>query len=102
MKNQHRYDEISADRSVPIPLQPPHLLQFDTIMFPYRNEKLTYAIMFSRKQNKTKHVSRASTFEGQGIVNLGDAHFSSGGRQMLEIFTPDGSNMTPVTRVSNG
>ena len=46
MKNQHRYDEISANRAVPIPLQPHHLLQFDTLMFPYRNEKLTYVIIF--------------------------------------------------------
>ena len=45
MKNQHRYGEISADRSVPIPLQPPHLLQFDTLMFPYRNEKITSVII---------------------------------------------------------
>ena len=29
LKIQHRYDEISADRSIPIPHQPPHLLYFD-------------------------------------------------------------------------
>ena len=34
LKNQHRYAEISADRSIPIPLQPPHLLHFDILPFP--------------------------------------------------------------------
>ena len=38
LKNQHRYAEISADRTIPIPHQPPHLLQFDILMFPNRNE----------------------------------------------------------------
>ena len=67
MKNQHRYDEISAD-----------LLQFDTLMFPYRNEKLTYVIIF---QVVYTYVSRSTAFEGQCKPHhLGDAHPSSGGR----------------------
>ena len=32
LKNQHTYAEISADRSVPKPLQPPRLLYFDTLI----------------------------------------------------------------------
>ena len=41
LKNQHRYAEISADRSIPIPLQPPHLLHFDILNFPDQKEILT-------------------------------------------------------------
>ena len=41
LKNQHTYAEISADRSIPIPLQPPHLLYFDTLTLPDQKEKLT-------------------------------------------------------------
>ena len=81
MKNQHRYGEISADRTVPIPLQPHHLLQFDILMVQYRNEKLTSVIIFFKL-----YVSCATTFEGQCKPHhLGDAHLSSGGRQMGQI-----------------
>ena len=73
MKNQHRYDEISADHSVPIPLQPPHLLQFDILTVQYRNEKLTSVIIFFKL-----YVSCATTFEGQCKAHqLGDAHLPS-------------------------
>ena len=41
LKNQHTYAEISADRSITIPLQPPHLLYFDTLTLPDQKEKLT-------------------------------------------------------------
>ena len=58
MKNQHRYGEISADRSVPIPLQPPHLLQFDTLMFPYRNEKLTSVIILYKMMSVVQQPLR--------------------------------------------
>ena len=58
MNTQHRYDEISADRSVPIPLQPPHLLQFDTLMFPYRNEKLTSVIILYKMMSVVQQPLR--------------------------------------------
>ena len=38
-----RFQQIVPSQS---PFQPPHLLQFDTLMFPYRNEKLTCVIIF--------------------------------------------------------
>ena len=38
LKNQHTYAEISADRAVPKPLQPPHLLYFDILTVPYQKE----------------------------------------------------------------
>ena len=47
LKNQHRYDEISADRSIPIPHQPPHLLQFDILMFPNQKENLQSHVVFN-------------------------------------------------------
>ena len=47
LKNQHRYDEISAHRSIPIPHQPPHLLQFDILMFPNQNENLQSHAVFN-------------------------------------------------------
>ena len=43
---QHRCAEISADRSIPIPHQPPHLLHFDTTMFPYQKEKMIQGEFF--------------------------------------------------------
>ena len=60
MKNQHRCDEISADRTIPIPLQPPHLLQFDTLMLPYRNEKLiSVIILFKFYVNSRENSTNA-------------------------------------------
>ena len=83
MKNQHRYGEISADRSVPIPLQPPHLLQFDTLMFPYRNEKLTSVIILFKL-----YVSCATTFEGQCKPHHLAKRYSLQKGQIWIIMTP--------------
>ena len=59
LKNQHRYDEISADRSIPIPHQPPHLLQFDILMFPNRNE-IFGCWMFDNAWGLTKNFKRVT------------------------------------------
>ena len=74
MKNQHRYDEISADRSIPKPHQPPHLLYFETLTFHDQKETLTLSsklelVVFKfMKDNLTNLVMR--TFPVVAAITL--------------------------------
>ena len=61
LKNQHTYAEISADRSVPKPLQPPHLLYFDTLILLDQKEKVPFVFF------KLYIICETDTFSGKYI-----------------------------------
>ena len=61
LKNQHTYAEISADRAVPKPLQPPRLLYFDTLILLDQKEKVPFVFF------KFYIICETDTFLGKNI-----------------------------------